>query len=432
MKPYPLLKLLIVVAAGVALALLLWGEIGSELRVRSLRGVVFPFLGSLLVGVFAVRLVLWWRYRPIRLPAERAGDLPTLTVVIPAYNEGVGVRRAIDSVLASAYPADRLRVIAVNDGSKDDTGAHIEAAASACPARVRALHLPVNRGKREAVHAGFAAADSEIIATVDSDSAVPPDSLANLVAPFMVDPGVGGVAGKVLVMNRYQNLLTRMLAVRYILGFDFIRAYQSRLRTVWCCPGALQAYRRALVAPHLGAWRDQRFLGARCTNGDDHAMTNLVLSLGYDTLYQSNAPVLTLVPARYGKLCRMFIRWGRSATREGLRALRFTPRRALRHGPVRGALIAVDALAQPLTILARLVGFVGAAWLLVTHPIWFVRAALATTVVAVLYGAVYLRSERSTEAAFGILYAWFALFGLIWVQPFATVTVRGNAWLTRG
>lgn len=425
-------KLATAVVAALALWALFATDLGADLAATTVRGAFLPFASALIVFALVSRVVLWLAYRPVHLtPAERAA-LPSLTVVIPAYNEGPGVRRTVESVLASAYPADRLTVIAVNDGSKDDTGAYLDAAARACPDRVTALHLPDNRGKRHALYEGFSRATSELVATLDSDSVVPPDSLAQLVAPLFRHRRVAGVAGKVLVHNRAKNLLTRMLGVRYILGFDFVRAYQSALRTVWCCPGALQAYRRAVIAPHLVRWRDQRFLGARCTNGDDHAMSNLVLSLGHDTVYQSNAPVLTLVPECYVKLCKMFIRWGRSATREGLRALAFTPRRAIALGPLRGPLVAFDALMQPLGIFTRLASFVGALVLLALAPSWWLKAALATTVVAILYGLVFLRSERSTEALFGVLYAWFALFALSWVQPFATLTVRKNGWMTRG
>ncbi|TNF31887.1 MAG: glycosyltransferase [Deltaproteobacteria bacterium] len=427
-----LAKILIAVATLAALALLFWGDVGADLRGVGVRSVLLPFLSSMVLFALGMRTVLWWVYRPMAPAADELAGLPSLTVVVPAYNEGPGVRKTIESILASAYPPELLTVIAVNDGSKDDTGVHIDAAAAACPERVTALHMPKNGGKRRAVHAGWSRARSEIVATVDSDSVVPPDSLANLVTPMVRDPRIGGVAGQVLVANREQNLLTRMLGVRYILGFDYIRAYQSMLRTVWCCPGALQAYRRAVIAPHLDGWRDQRFLGAQCTNGDDHAMTNLVLSLGYHTVYQANAPVFTLVPSHYVRLTKMFLRWGRSATREGLRAMRFAPRRTLLLGPVRGPLMLFDAVLQPLTIFAKLVGFGFAFYVLFAHPIWFARAALATTLIAVLYGLVFLRSERSTEVLFGILYAWFAMFGLIWVQPLATLTVRKNGWMTRG
>ena len=319
-------------------------------------------------AILAVRLVLWALYRPCARVDE--GALPSLAVIIPAFNEGPMVRRTIESALKSDYAAERLQVIVVDDGSTDDTAAHI-AQAAAEDARVSVITLPTNLGKRQALYRGFSLAKArgvEVVATVDSDSLVPAESLASLVAPLVTDARIGAVAGKVVVHNRDENLLTRMLGVRYILGFDFIRAYQSVLKTVWCCPGALQAYRLSLIAPHLEAWRDQRFLGAQCTNGDDHAMTNLVLSLGYDSTYQATAPVETVAPSTYSRLCKMYIRWGRSATREGLRALRFAPRRALGMGGVRGALVLVDAALQPLTVLAR-GGMLGAvATLGAVHP----------------------------------------------------------------
>lgn len=387
------------------------------------------------LAIILVRVALWIGYRPV--PPRPADDptLPTLTVVVPAFNEGSGVVDTVESLLASDYPRDRLRVIVVDDGSTDDTGPALDEAHARLLARGEArfevVHLPANAGKRHALYAGLSRATSELVATVDSDSVARPDTLRALVAPF-ADPRIAAVAGRVMVLNRFANLLTRMLHVRYLLGFDFVRAYQSRLGTVWCCPGALQCYRLALIRPHLERWRDQRFLGARCTNGDDHALTNLVLSLGYDTRYQQNAEVYTIVPETYRRLCKMYIRWGRSTTREGLRALAFTPRRAVSRGLLAGPLIALDALSQPLAIALRLVSIAGGAWLLLASPPWLLRTALVSTLFALPYAFVYLRSERSTDVLFGVLYGWFALFGLFWVQPFATLTLRRNGWLTRG
>ena len=400
-------------------------------------GVWGPFqsLGAIATALFSValvvRLLLWWRYRPLNLTSAEREQLPSLTVVIPAFNEGVTVRRAIESVLASSYPETALKVIVINDGSRDDTGEHIDAVARNHPDRVQAIHLAQNQGKRQALYQGFRRANSTLVATLDSDSMVPRDSLAQLVVPLMRDDRVGAVAGKVLAHNRRQNLLTRMLGVRYILGFDFVRAYQSQLRTVWCCPGALQAYRLSLIKPHLERWRDQRFLRARCTNGDDHAMTNLVLSLGADSTYQSNAPVETIVPSRYATLARMYIRWGRSATREGLRAMRFAGRRCGQLSGLRGSLMLLDALLQPLTILARIAGLGVILGLLISSPAMLVPALLFAACSALLYALIFLRSERSWDMAYALLYALFATLTLAWVQPFATLTVRQNGWLTR-
>jgi hyaluronan synthase len=391
---------------------------------------VLSTIAASIGALLALRLLLWARYRPTEVSSQ--GALPQLAVVIPAFNEGAMVHRAIESVLASRYPADRLHLIVVDDGSTDDTAHHIRSAAVA--ERVTVLTFPGNCGKRHALYAGFCLArdrGAELVATVDSDSMVPADSFAALVAPLVARPEVAAVAGKVVAHNRRQNLLTRMLGVRYILGFDFIRAYQSVLRTVWCCPGALQAYRLAVIAPHLEAWRDQRFLGAQCTNGDDHAMTNRVLSLGYDAVYQATAVVETIVPATYSGLCKMYIRWGRSATREGLRALRYAPSRARRLGPLIGTLVLLDAVLQPVTVLAR-VGTLAVVLTVGTlHPWGLMQALVVTTGIALIYGLVFLRSERSWDACLALLYAWFALLALPWVQPFATLTVRRNGWMTR-
>jgi len=334
--------------------------------------------------------------------------------------------------MQSNYPAEKLQLIVVDDGSTDDTWAHIQHACASFSQRIKTLRLATNRGKRHALYEGFSAAESDVVATLDSDSTLEADSLRNLVAPMLKSPKVGAVAGKVLVQNRNQSLITRMLGVRYILGFDFVRAYQSELKTVWCCPGALQAYRRNIIAPELERWRDQRFLGARCTNGDDHAMTNTVLRLGYDSVYQSNATVETIVPHTYGQLTRMYTRWGRSATREGIRALLFAPRRSVTMGGWKAAFMLIDAIMQPVTILGRLLFLAGSMFVALQYPAVLVGAAALTGLFALVYAAIFIRSERSREWVFCICYAYFALFALAWVQPYATMTVRGNKWLTRG
>ncbi len=168
--------------------------------------------------------------------------------------------------------------------------------------------------------AGFDAASGEIAVTVDSDSIIERGALLAIAGPFR-DPEVGAVGGKVAVFNRFQALLPRMLHVRYVLSFDFLRSVQSTYGAVYCCPGALSAYRLSLIRKILPDWLNQRFLGAACTTGEDRALTNDVLALGYKTVYQGSAVVHTIAPETYGKLCKMYLRWDRSYIREELRLL---------------------------------------------------------------------------------------------------------------
>src|SRR6202012_4636618 len=121
----------------------------------------------------------------------------------------------------------------------------------------------------------------------DSDSEVEPRTIAEMVTPFLVDPAVGGVAGRVTVLNR-DTTISRMLEVQYSLAFDFGRAAQSAYRTVACCPGALSAFRRTIILPHLAETLRRTRPRRLVSHGEDQALTNAVLKAGYDTLYQRN------------------------------------------------------------------------------------------------------------------------------------------------
>ena len=383
--------------------------------------VIWISMGMLLLFL---RTILWLLYRPFA--PVRAEEAPSLTVVIPAYNESAMVEHAIASVVAAHYAHDRLQIIAVDDGSTDDTWHHIQNAALRFPGRVTPLRLPANLGKRGALAEGFRHANGEIIVTVDSDSVVEREALLAIAGPFR-EPRVGAVAGKVAVHNRRAGLIPRMLHVRFILSFDYLRSAQSVFRTVYCCPGALAAYRTSVVRRVLPAWERQRFLGAPCTYGEDRALTNDILALGYDTVYQRSAVVHTIVPETYGKLCRMFLRWDRSYIREEFRFARIVWRRP--PFPRVFALYesGITNLRYPVAYTSIALWAVNA----FSDPTALVRMLLAIMVVSLVYVLYYLRSERSWDFVFGILYAYFSFFALTWIFPYAALTVRARGWLTR-
>jgi hyaluronan synthase len=394
---------------------------------RGLDAVLFrPSVLWFMMGSFLLlfRTLLWFTYKPF--PLATMEEAPRLSVVIPAYNEGPMVAKSIDSIVAARYPADRLEIFVVDDGSRDDTWEHIQQAVARHGARVRAVRLDVNCGKREALATGFQLATGEVFVTVDSDSVVSRNALLALAGPF-ANPRVGVVAGKVLVYNQQAGMIPRMLYVRFMLAFDFIRAYQSTLGTVYCSPGALSAYRASAVRQVLEEWLHQTFLGVRATIGEDRAMTNDVMRLGYDSVYQSNAMVLTVVPTRYRQLCKMFLRWNRSFIREEVRLVRVLP-----HRPLVPRLMAifdctVTNLRYPVMALAMVLLALEVAY----HPLTLPRLLVSMGLVAGLYSLYYLRSERSLQFVYGILFEYFSFFLMFWIFPWAFLTVRAKGWLTR-
>ena len=376
------------------------------------------------VLLLTLRTALWVRYRS-RPPATHE-DAPFLTVVIPAYNEGAMVERTIDSCAAASYPRDRFQIIAVDDGSRDDTWEHIERAARRHPGLVTPLRFPENRGKRAALAAGFERARGEVLVTIDSDCVIEPQTLLAMVGPFR-DPRIGAVAGKVVVLNRSRGWIPKMLQVRFTLSFDFLRSAQSAYGSVYCCPGALAAYRACAVKEILPRWLNQHFLGVKCTIGEDRALTNYMLAMGYDTVYQHAAVVHTVVPETYRKLCRMYLRWDRSYIREELRLLRIVWKRPFYSRCMTLFEQTFTNLRFPIAWLVMSLLVVRA----IDDPYTIVRVLASIGVGATLYALYYLRSERSWDFVYGIAYAYSSFFSLFWVFPYALLTLRARSWMTR-
>lgn len=383
--------------------------------------VLWVVMGTLLL-VF--RTLVWMAYHPF--PSAAYDTAPPLTVIIPAYNEGPMVLKSIESVVNATYPHDRLEIFVVDDGSRDDTWKYIEQAAGRWPELVTPVRFAKNQGKRAALAAGFKAARGEVIVTIDSDSALERHALLAIAGPFR-NPRVGAVAGKVGAYNRHQGLLPRMLHVRYILSFDVLRAVESSYETVYCCPGALTAYRASVVHTVLGEWLKQTFLGAQCTYGEDRALTNWILSRGYSTVYQRSAVVNTMVPTKYASMCKMFLRWDRSYVREEIRFMGIVWKRP----PLYASLAIWDRF---VTNLRYPVGYASLALLGVLtweHPLMLPRFLAAMGIVGLFYSLYYLRSERSVDFLFGILFSYFSFFTMFWIFPYAVFTVRARSWLTR-
>ncbi len=420
----PLLWLAIL-AAG-----LHWGSLDFYVNLLKAQSYTafLPALAAVYAGLMLflqlLRTVLWVLYRPYP-PVDCL--LPRLTVVVPVYNEGAMVARCLAAVAGADYPRDRLEIIAVDDGSTDDTWRHLEAAAHRHPGLLRTLRFPRNRGKKAALYAGFRAARGEVLVTVDSDSVIEAAALRHLVAPLMHDPRMGAVAGFVRVLNRHQSFMGKMQGVRFI-NLDFLRASQSFYKTVICTPGSLSAYRREALQPILDAWLHQTFLGAPCRHSEDRALTNFILRQGWHTCYQRTAVVYTLVPEDYAGVCRMYLRWERGNVRESAVMATYLFTRFRRRGRALAILeFVLTQLEAPLAALFFGVFLASVA----LYPAILFKVLLALGLMSGLNLIYYLWLERDLEVVYGLIYGYYAFFLLQWIYPYAFFTVRDHRWLTR-
>ncbi|MFQ5429325.1 MAG: glycosyltransferase [Phycisphaerae bacterium] len=385
--------------------------------------------GVVMLAALIWRVRLWRRYRPT--PPVAQDVLPSMSVVIPAFNEGALVRAAIRSVLKNRYPADRLELIVVDDGSTDDTWRHIRAAVRAAPdgPHITTLRLSRNRGKRRALYEGFARARGDVFVTMDSDSVLDSDALRQVVSPLVRDRTIGCVSGCVQAMNPRESLITRFLKCYFSLSFKFVRAYQSEFRGVFCAPGALSAYRADRVRAIADEWLNQRFCGLPCETGEDRAMTNLFLRDGCMTAYQGSAVVWSRVPHTYRGMANMFLRWARSNIRETIVLWRFllTPFRD-RHRlafTLNMVLVLLSLVLPPILICHS-------AALLMVCDGFVIRYLGGVLLFSVITAVVYYVNERDDDWVWLLAYGFFWTACLSWILPYAALTLRNTGWLTRG
>ena len=372
-------------------------------------------------------LTLYLKYKPTRSVSD--DKLPLCTVIVPAYNEGELVYKTLHSLAASDYPASKLEIISVDDGSKDDTWQWMQKAKSELGDRVSIYQQPENRGKRHALYRGFNIGKGEVFITVDSDSIVKKDTLRIMTSPFVVNPECGAVAGNVRVLNREEGLIPRMLNVSFAFSFEFIRSAQSSLGSVLCTPGALSAYRREAVFNCREEWINQTFMGKVSKIGEDRAMTNMILKQGYKVFFQKNAYVYTNTPERYKNLYKMFIRWERSNVRENLAMSKFAFTN-FREGSKTGTRILL--LNQWLKMTMSYPAVVLMLYLVCTHPILFFCSTLVSILVfSSIQAFFYAKKHNISESLWAYPYSIFYAFTLFWITPYAIATAGRGGWLTR-
>jgi len=216
-----------------------------------------------------------------------------VSIIVPAYNESVGVAAAVSSLANSRYP--HLEVIVVDDGSTDGTADIVDGLALE---RVQIVRQ-VNAGKAAALNTGLRLARNELIVCVDADTQFEPDTLSFLVRPF-ADPQVGAVSGNTKVANR-SRLIGRWQHIEYVMGFNLDRRLYDVLDCMPTVPGAIGAFRRRALIDVGGISED--------TLAEDTDVTVAVNRAGWRVVYEERARAWTEAPATWGELWRQRYRW---------------------------------------------------------------------------------------------------------------------------
>jgi cellulose synthase/poly-beta-1,6-N-acetylglucosamine synthase-like glycosyltransferase/peptidoglycan/xylan/chitin deacetylase (PgdA/CDA1 family) len=250
-------------------------------------------IGALLVAraLLLVTLAAHHSRRTTRAFAEESA--PSVAVIVPAYNEAVGIERSVRSLAASDYPD--FEVVVVDDGSTDDTAAIV--AALDLPG-VRLIRQG-NAGKATALNTGIGLTDAQVVVMVDGDTLFEQQTLRRLLVP-LADPEIGAVSGNTKVGNR-RSILGRWQHIEYVMGFNLDRRMYEVLQCMPTVPGAIGAFRREVLAEVGGVPGD--------TLAEDTDLTLAIGRTGRRVVYASDARAWTEAPATLDALWRQRYRW---------------------------------------------------------------------------------------------------------------------------
>lgn len=222
---------------------------------------------------------------------------PLISILIPCFNEEKNARETISAALAQRYA--NLEVIAINDGSSDNTAQVLQQLAQEEP-RLRVIHLAANQGKAVALKAGAAAARGDLLVCIDGDALLDRDTAAWLVAPLIHYPHVGAVTGNPRIRTR-STLIGRIQVGEFSSIIGLIKRTQRIYGRVFTVSGVIAAFRRQALAD-VGYWSPDMIT-------EDIDISWKLQLRHWDIFFEPRALCWILMPETLKGLWKQRLRW---------------------------------------------------------------------------------------------------------------------------
>ena len=235
--------------------------------------------------------------------------VPRVSVIVPAWNEEVGLVKTVKTILANDYP--NLEVVVVNDGSTDNSDRLMNEFLEEYEAEIEAMEnldnvadiiykYKKNGGKGKALNDGIRLCTGDIIVSIDADCVLLPDTIRNFVTHFE-DPKVMAAVGNVKVGNQ-KSLLETLQYLEFLFTFYFKKA-DSLFNTIYIIGGAAGAFRRS-VFEQLGPYSSENIT-------EDIELSVRIQEAGMKIVYAADAFVYTEGAATFKGLAAQRLRWKR-------------------------------------------------------------------------------------------------------------------------
>jgi len=262
----------------------------------------YPFLmawywmfGGLMFGLIRRKVPPHWKPPPLE-------SYPLVSVLVPCHNESEQLDETLGALAALAYPS--YEVIAVDDGSTDDTWAKLVEAAARYP-WLRAIRLTTNQGKSVALNAAVALARSDSVVCIDGDAMLDPNALHWMMWSFQSDGRIGAISGNPRIRNR-STLLGQMQVGEFTSIIGLIKRTQTLYGVLFTVSGVICGFRRRALM-EVGFWSPEALT-------DDVDVTLRIQLAGWKAVYEPRALCWILMPETLRGLWGQRLRWSEGGT----------------------------------------------------------------------------------------------------------------------
>lgn len=184
-------------------------------------------------------------------------EYPMVSIMVPAHNESIVIRKTVQALLALDYPKDKYEIIVINDNSSDDSAEVLKKIQEKNPDRklivINTDNVSGGKGKSNALNIGFSVSSGSVIAIYDADNTPEPNALTLLVENLMSDDKLGAVIGKFRTRNRNASLMTRFVNIETLAYQCMNQAGRWFFFKLCTIPGTNFVIRRSIIE-RIGGW----------------------------------------------------------------------------------------------------------------------------------------------------------------------------------
>lgn len=256
----------------------------------------YPLFMAYLWMLGALLFYLRYEFRKPGFPIIKT--CPKVSIIVPCYNEEEHVREGIVHLLAMHYP--NYEIIAVNDGSRDRTGAILDELAQN-NRKLRVIHHARNQGKAVGLNTAAYLAHSEYIIGIDCDALLDHDVIPWFIKHFETNPQVGAITGNPRIRTR-STLLGRLQVGEFSSLVGLIkRAQRVFYRQLFTASGVITAFRRSALQD-VGYWSPDMLT-------EDMDITWKLQLRRWDVIFEPHALAWIRMPETMKGLWKQRLRW---------------------------------------------------------------------------------------------------------------------------